>query len=212
MARRFSGALAASTTPVVPLKTAPAPPPMSAPLIKNRARFGVERRTETTRSMRPTSIEIMPSASTREACSLAVINWEATPQENTRKSVAPDSACEGWCSVVARNSPASPANRPLAAKAATSRRLPGRGSRAERAGGRLRRWVWCRRARLGHEPQPGQRDRPERDEHEVGQCQLQLPPLGQKPADHAPIPSPPTVSDVPMSGRAPPTPSDWREA
>ena len=40
-------------------------------------------------------MKIMPSASTRDARSLVVDNWDTTPAENTRNSVAPDSACEG---------------------------------------------------------------------------------------------------------------------
>jgi hypothetical protein len=45
--------------------------------------------------------------------------------------VAPDRACEGRCRVVARKSPASPANRPLAAKAASVPAAAGAGSRTE---------------------------------------------------------------------------------
>src|SRR4029077_2222524 len=71
-ARRFSGAAAASTIPVVPLKRAPAPAPIKVPATRNSARFGVERRTDVTRRARPTNMEIVPSARTRDACSLAV--------------------------------------------------------------------------------------------------------------------------------------------
>ena len=79
-------------------------------------------------------METVPSASTRDACSLAVASWDATPAAKTRKSAAPDSACEGWCSVVARKSPDSPANRPLAEKAARVPAAAGTGSRALRRG------------------------------------------------------------------------------
>ena len=30
-----------------------------------------------------------------------VASWDVTPLAKTRKSAAPDSACDGWCSVVA---------------------------------------------------------------------------------------------------------------
>jgi hypothetical protein len=73
-------------------------------------------------------MEIVPKASTRDACSLAVASWDATPQENNRKSEAPDSASEGWCSVVARKSPDSPANRPFAEKPARVAAAAGTGS------------------------------------------------------------------------------------
>ena len=126
IATRLSGGLASSTIPVVPLKTAPEPAPISAPAIRNSARFGVERRTETTSSTRPASMEIVPSASTRDARSVA--SWDTTPQAKSRKSAAPDSACEGWCSVVARKSPDSPANRPFAEKAARVPAAAGTGS------------------------------------------------------------------------------------
>jgi hypothetical protein len=57
-----------------------------------------------------------------------VASWDATPQAKRRKSAAPDNACEGWCSVVARKSPDSPANRPFAAKAARVAAAAGTGS------------------------------------------------------------------------------------
>ena len=63
-------------------------------------------------------MEIVPRARTRDAGSLAIASWEAAPEKYTRNSVAPERACDGWPNVVARMSPASPANRPLAAKAA----------------------------------------------------------------------------------------------
>jgi hypothetical protein len=126
IATRLCGGLASSTIPVVPLKTAPEPAPISAPPIRNNARFGVERRTETTSSTRPVSMETVPSASMREA--FRVASWDITPQAKSRKSAAPDSACEGWCSVVARKSPDSPANRPFAEKAARVPAAAGIGS------------------------------------------------------------------------------------
>ena len=43
-----------------------------------------------------TSIEIVPSANTRDARILAVASWDSTPDEKTTNSVAPASACEGW--------------------------------------------------------------------------------------------------------------------
>ena len=79
-------------------------------------------------------MEIVPNASTRDAASLLVPSWAATPAANTRNSVAPDSACEVWCSVVARMSPDSPANRPDAAKAAIVPAAAGTGSRTRRTG------------------------------------------------------------------------------
>src|SRR5260370_14947777 len=85
IATRLSGGLASSTIPVVPLKTAPEPAPISAPRMRNSARLGADRRTETTSSARPASMEIVPRASTRDACSLAVASWDATPQENNRE-------------------------------------------------------------------------------------------------------------------------------
>jgi hypothetical protein len=39
-------------------------------------------------------MEIAPSASTRDACSLFVASWDTTPAVKTRNSAAPDSACE----------------------------------------------------------------------------------------------------------------------
>ena len=96
IATRFSGAVPSSTSPVVPLKTAPAPAPIRAPLTRKSARLGVERRTAITRSTRPTSIEIVPSANTRDARSLAVASCDTTPDEKTMNSVAPASACDGW--------------------------------------------------------------------------------------------------------------------
>jgi hypothetical protein len=134
IATRLSGGLAASTIPVVPLNTAPEPAPISAPATRNSARLGVDRRTETTSSTRPVSIEIVPRASTRDAGSLVVASCDATPLANTRKSARPDSACEDWCSVVARKSPDSPANRPFAAKAARVPAAAGTGSRTVRRG------------------------------------------------------------------------------
>jgi hypothetical protein len=64
-----AGALAprSSTIPEVPLQTAPDPAPISAPEIRNIARLGVGRRTETTSRTRPVSMQIVPSASTRDA-------------------------------------------------------------------------------------------------------------------------------------------------
>ena len=118
IARRSSGAAASSTRPVVPLKTAPAPAPMSAPPTRNSARLGVDRRTDMTRSTRPTSIESMPEGEHARGRQLVVAHWETTPEEKTRNSVAPDSACDGWPSVVARKSPERPANSPFAEKAA----------------------------------------------------------------------------------------------
>src|SRR6185312_13296887 len=58
-----SGALAPSSSaiPAVPLKTAPEPAPISAPAIRNSARLGADRRTETTSSTRPASREAVPS-------------------------------------------------------------------------------------------------------------------------------------------------------
>ena len=59
--------------------------------------------------------------------------------------------------------------------------------------------VGCRRTRLGHEPQPDQGDRPEPDEHEVGQRQLQLPPLGEAGRrSMGRLRVAPTFTDVPM--------------
>ncbi len=75
---------------------------------------------------------MVPRASTRDAGSLVVASWETTPQENTRNSVAPARACEEWPRVTVRMSPASPANRPLAAKAARVPAAAGMGSLAER--------------------------------------------------------------------------------
>jgi hypothetical protein len=129
IAMRLSGGLAASTSPVVPLKTAPEPAPISPPAMRNKARLGADRRTETTSRVRPATMEAMPSPSTPEAGSLTVASWDATPQVNTTKSAAPESACAGWCSVVARKSPDSPANRPLAEKAARVPAAAGTGSR-----------------------------------------------------------------------------------
>jgi len=132
IATRSSGALASRTIPVVPLKTAPAPAPISAPAIRNIARLGGERRTATTSRTRPTSMESVPIASTRDAGKLLVANCDTTPAENTRNNVAPASACDGWCSVVARNSPDSPANSPFAANAAIVAAAAGTGSVTDR--------------------------------------------------------------------------------
>src|ERR1700733_6906470 len=134
MATRLSGGLAPSTIPVVPLKTAPEPAPISAPAIRNSARLGVDRRTETTSSVRPASMEVVPSASTRDAGNPPVASWDATPAAKTRKSAAPASACEFWCSVVARKTPDSPANRPFAEKAARVPAAAGTGSLTLRGG------------------------------------------------------------------------------
>jgi hypothetical protein len=64
-------------------------------------------------------MEIMPSASTRDARSLVVANWDTTSVENTRNGgVAPTAHVrDGRRRVVARKSRDSPANRPLAEKA-----------------------------------------------------------------------------------------------
>ena len=105
IASRSSGAAASSTMPVVPLKTRPAPAPISAPPTKNSVRLGVGRRTAVTSSTRPTTIDDIPRASTREARSLDVASWDTTPEEKTTKSVAPERACEGRWSVVAKKSP-----------------------------------------------------------------------------------------------------------
>ena len=61
----------------------------------------------------------------------AVASCDTTPAENTRNSVAPASACDGWWNVVARNSPDSPAKSPLAAKAARVAAPAGTGSLTE---------------------------------------------------------------------------------
>src|SRR3984885_10136509 len=105
IATRLSGGLDLRQIPVDPLKAAPEPAPIAAPPLSASARLGGARCTETTSSARPASIEIVPRASTRDACSPAMASWEATPQENNRKSEAPDNASEGWCSVVARKRP-----------------------------------------------------------------------------------------------------------
>ena len=131
---RSSGAEASSTKPVVPLKTAPAPPPINEPATRNSARLGADMRTEVTSSAKPTSIEIEPSTSTRDGGIRFVASCAATPDENTTNRVAPDRACEGWSNVVARNSPESPANRPLAANAASVASAAGIRSPTEREG------------------------------------------------------------------------------
>ena len=77
-------------------------------------------------------MEMVPTASTRDAASLLVASWETTPHENTKKSVAPASACEVRPRVTAKMSPASPANSPLAAKAAMVPDAAGMGSLGER--------------------------------------------------------------------------------
>jgi len=41
------------------------------------------------------TMDVIPSASTRDARSLAVASWDSTPEEKIRNSVAPDRACEG---------------------------------------------------------------------------------------------------------------------
>src|SRR5580700_3722210 len=61
IAMRLAGGLAASTSPVVPLKTAPEPAPISPPAMRNKARLGADRRTETTSRVRPATMEAMPS-------------------------------------------------------------------------------------------------------------------------------------------------------
>ena len=43
---------------------------------------------------------------------------------------------------------------------------------------RCRMWHW--RTRLGHNPEAAQCNRPEPEDHEVGQRQLQLAPLGEQ--------------------------------
>jgi hypothetical protein len=73
-------------------------------------------------------MESVPSASTRDADHRFVDNWATTPAVNTRNSAVPESACEVRCSVVARMSPDSPANRPDAAKAAIVPPAAGTGS------------------------------------------------------------------------------------
>jgi len=93
-------------------------------------------------------------------CSLAVTSWDTTPQENTRNSVAPDSAWEGWWSVVARKSPDSPANSPFAEKAAKRSGCcwNGKGlAERELVGWFVGVACWRWRTRLGHGPQADQR-------------------------------------------------------
>ena len=77
-------------------------------------------------------MEIVPSASTREAGSLAVASWEAPPEKTPGTAWRPTGRARDGRSVVARKSPASPANRPLAAKAARVPAAAGTGSLAGR--------------------------------------------------------------------------------
>jgi hypothetical protein len=56
---------------------------------------------------------------------------------------------------------------------------PGR-ARTRRVDFGMWRRMWRRRTRLGHNPEAGQRDRSEPEDHEVGQRQLQLAPLREQ--------------------------------
>ena len=190
MARRSSGAAASRTMPVVPLKTAPAPAPMSAPDIRNSARLGLERRTEVTSRTRPTSIEVVPSARTREPADWWWPAGSATPQENTRNSVAPARACEGCPSVVARKRPESPANSPIAENAARVAAAAGTGSRGRRGPARrLAEGAACPGGPVsGSGRQPEHGDRPECDEHQVGQGQRPPAHWARQPAMSGPTP------------------------
>jgi len=193
IATRFSGAVPSRTRPVVPLKTAPAPAPIRPPLTRNSARLGVERRTAVTRSTRPTSIEAVPSANTRDARSPAVASCDSTPAVKTMKSVAPARACEVLWKVLTRISPDSPAKRPLAAKAARVAAPAGAGSLTENGA----------RAAAGA-PVSGAAARPTNAtaasaiQTRYGSVSGWLAQAARLPATRGPIPSPPTFTDVPI--------------
>jgi len=120
--------------------------------------------------------------------------------ENTRNSVAPDSA---WRMVErgARKSPDSPANSPFAEKAASVPAAAGTGSLASvnwSAGSSVSR-CGVGAPRLGHGPQADQRDRSEREDYEVGARSVAASPIA--PAgrrSRARLRSAPTFTDVPM--------------
>ena len=63
------------------------------------------------------TIAPIPACRSRVTDQPTVRNCAATAAPNMPATTAPASARDGWCSVTARNSPASPANRPFAAKA-----------------------------------------------------------------------------------------------
>ena len=79
-------------------------------------------------------MEIVPSASTRDACSLPVANWDTTPQENTRNSVAPDSACEGRCKRGGEEEPGQPGEQPSRGESCDVAAAAGTGSLTVRRG------------------------------------------------------------------------------
>ncbi len=112
-------------------------------------------------------MEIVPRASTREAGSLAIASWEAAPAEVHQEQRCARKGVRRMAEGALRMSPASPANRPLAAKAARVPAAAGTGSLAGRehfgrfVGHRSR----SRRPCLGHEPEAEETDRPESEEN-----------------------------------------------
>ncbi len=168
-----------------------------APLTRNSARLGVERRTAVTSSTRPTSIEIVPSANTRDARSLAVASCDTHPRgehdEQRRAGQCVRGAVEGG----GEEQPGQPGEQPV-------RREGGKGRRACRHGkpdltngartlGRRRHWPSRARRR-------GRPARPLRARSRRGRAASAawLAHAARQPATSGPMPSAPTFTDVPI--------------
>ena len=129
IATRFSGAVPSSTRPVVPLKTAPAPAPIRPPLTRNSARLGRRKahgrheQHETDEHRDRAEREHARRAQPRRRELGRHPRREDDEQRRARQARATDGR-----SVVARNSPDSPAKSPLAAKAARVAAPAGTGS------------------------------------------------------------------------------------
>jgi len=102
----------------------------------------------------PTSIEMVPSANTDDAGSLAVTSCDSTPAVKTMNRVAPASACEAWWKVAARISPEKPGEESVSCERRPGlQRLAGAGSLTENGA----------RAAVGATPSPAPpRGRPAR--------------------------------------------------